>query len=154
MRRVAPGLACLAIVVCSAVTSAQQPNIVSIQRIRAALLKPPPKLIPVYRQPDFSVHIRERGPFDDLFEVPLWDTPPTFTMAPSMLAPIEGVPKSTPALFQIGVDPGGLVRSATKKAQARSARAQTERAIVQYCGAQPDRGLSIPLCWAYSSQTP
>jgi hypothetical protein len=130
--------------------SAQQTVPVSVDRVRTALQKPSPKLTFEYRQPDFSIHIQERRPLDDLFDIPLWDTPPVVRQTPSMLAHIEGTPGNTPPLITTSIDPGGLAQSAKKRLQDRTARSQTERAITKYCSAQPDAGSSIPLCWAYA----
>jgi hypothetical protein len=127
----------------------QQPTYLSVERVRAALLRPPPKFVVVdRRQADFSVHIEERRPFEDLFDVPIWETPVLVRQAPSLLAPIEGVPHASPALFQVSVDPTRIAKSAAKSARDRNTRTQVERAIVQYCAAQPDAGSSIPLCWS------
>jgi hypothetical protein len=131
--------------------SAQQTVQVDVERVRAALQKPASKLMFEYRQPDFSIHIQERRPLDDVFDTPLWDTPPVSRPAPSTLAHIEGTPGNTPPLFVASIDPGGVAKSAKKKLQDRTARTQTEKAIARYCSAQPDAGSSIPLCWAYPS---
>ena len=134
--------------------SAQQlPTYLSIERVRAALLKPTPKLVVEDRPADFRVRIEERRPFDDLFDIPLWQTPVLVRQAPSMLAPIEGTPHPSPALIQSTVDPTRFARSATKKVREKSTRTQIERAIAQYCAAQPDAGSSISLCWS-STATP
>lgn len=127
----------------------QPPTYLSVERVRAALLRPPPKFVVVdRRQADFRVHIEERRPFEDLFDVPIWETPVLARQPPSLLAPIEGVPHATPALFQVSVDPTRIAKSAAKSARDRNTRTQVERAIVQYCAAQPDAGSSIPLCWS------
>jgi hypothetical protein len=97
--------------------------------------------------------VQERRPFDDLFEIPLWETPAVAPQPPSLLAPIEGVPRSTPALIQTTMDPTRFARSTVKKAREKSSRTQVERAIAQYCAAQPDAGSSIPVCWS-STATP
>jgi hypothetical protein len=145
-------LAALLIGVGAATTaSAQQTVPVSLERVRAALQKPSPRFTVENRQPDFSIHIQERRPTDDLFDIPLWDTPAVTRQAPSTLAHIEGTPGNTPPLFVMSVDPGGLAKSARKYLQERTARTQTERAIAKYCSAQPDAGSSIPLCWAYAA---
>ena len=129
----------------------QLPTYLSVERVRAALLKPPPRFIVERRQADFRVHIEERRPFEDLFDVPIWETPVLVRQAPSLLAPIEGVPHATPALIQVSVDPTRFAKSAAKSARDRNTRTQVERAIVQYCAAQPDAGSSIPLCWSTSA---
>jgi hypothetical protein len=152
MRRHALRVACLLIAAAPQTLSAQQ-SYVSLERIRAALLKPAPRLIVENRQPDFKIHVQERRPFDDLFEIPLWETPVVVSQPASLLAPIEGVPHATPALIQTTMDPTRFARSAAKSAREKSTRTQVERAIVQYCAAQPDAGSSIPLCWS-STATP
>jgi hypothetical protein len=152
MPRAAIRLACLLAALAPQAASAQQ-TYLSIERVRAALLRPPPRLIVENRQPDFRIHVQERRPFDDLFEIPAWETPVIVTQAPSMLAPIEGVPHATPALIQTTMDPTRFARSAAKGARDKATRTQVERAIAQYCAAQPDAGSSIPLCWS-STATP
>jgi hypothetical protein len=152
MRRSASGILAFTLLAAAVPpASAQQSVPVSVERIRAALQRPSSRLAVEYRQPDFSIHIRERRPMEDLFETPLWDTPPVTRQAPSTLARIEGTPGSTPPLFQTGLDPAALTRSASKRLKDHTARTQTERAIAGYCAAQPDAGSSIPLCWAYPS---
>jgi hypothetical protein len=146
------GLGCLLAAAMAVPASAQQ-TYLSVERVRAALLKPPPRIVVENRQPDFRIHVEERRPFDDLFEVPLWDTAVLVPQAPSLLAPIEGVPHATPALIQTTMDPTRFARSASKRAREKSTRTQVERAIAQYCAAQPDAGSSISLCWS-STATP
>ena len=153
MRRTATRVACLLIAAAPQTLSAQQPGYLSLERIRAALLRPAPKLIVENRQPDFRIRVQERRPFDDLFEIPLWETPVVVVQPPSMLAPIEGVPHATPALIQTTMDPTRVARSAAKSVREKSTRTQVERAIAQYCAAQPDAGSSISLCWS-STATP
>ena len=46
----------------------------SIARVRAALEKPPPILTPPDRTADFSVHIEERVPLQEIFDTPPWAT--------------------------------------------------------------------------------
>jgi hypothetical protein len=146
------GLACL-LAVAAAVPASAQTTYLSVERVRAALLKPPPRLVVENRQPDFRIHVQERRPFEDLFEVPLWQTPVIASQPASLLAPIEGVPHSTPALIQTTMDPTRFARSAAKSVREKSTRTQVERAIAQYCAAQPDAGSSISLCWS-STATP
>jgi len=145
-------LGCLLAAAMTVPASAQQ-TYLNVERVRAALLKPAPRIVVENRQPDFRIHVEERRPFDDLFEVPLWETPVVVSQPPSLLAPIEGVPHATPALIQTTVDPGHFAQSATRRAREKSTRTQVERAIAQYCAAQPDAGSSISLCWS-STATP
>ncbi len=118
---VSPVSRCLLAVAMAVPASAQQAYL-SIERVRAALLKPAPRLVVENRQPDFRIHVEERRPFDDLFEIPLWETPVVVSQPPSLLAPIEGVPHATPALIQTTMDPTRFARSAAKSAREKSTR--------------------------------
>ena len=149
MRLGPPARACLFVAAAAVPASAQTPW-VSVERVRAALLRPATKLVLEYRQPDFTIHIQEQR-LDDVFDTPLWDTPAIAGPRPSMLAHIEGTPGSTPPLVQVNVNPSNLARTAMRTVKARAVRTQTERAITRFCAGQPDAGASIPLCWSYSS---
>ncbi len=54
----------------------QAPN-GSVDRVRAALEKPPSKLTLQDRTPDFSVHIEKRRPMQDIFDIPPWQLEPS-----------------------------------------------------------------------------
>ena len=95
MRLSASGLACLFVAGAIAAPRAQQPAADSFERIRAALAKAPSRLALTERPPDFSVHIEERRPLQDVFELPPWMPLTAFVGAgarPAVFASIEGVP--------------------------------------------------------------
>ena len=83
--------------------------------------------------------MEERRPFDDLFEIPIWETPVVVAQPKSLLAPIEGVPHATPALIQTTVDPTRFARSAAKKAREKSTRSQVESERRHHGGAHDAR---------------
>src|SRR5882724_5174281 len=47
-----------------------------VQRVRAALEKPPSKLTLPEVKADFRVHIEERRPLQEIFDTPPWQLPP------------------------------------------------------------------------------
>jgi len=108
----------------------QAPADASVDRVRAALAKPPSRLTLAERTPDFSVHIEKRRPMQDIFDVPLWATDPVGWQPPGL-----------------GFDLLGLFRSVAKSAadakrghDLRLAREDVQRAIGDYCAALPTDG--------------
>ena len=100
----------------------------AVDRVRAALTRPPSRLTLKERTPDFSVHIEKRRPMQDIFDVPLWATDPVGWQPPA-----------------IGFDLLGLFRSVAKAAadarrghDLRLAREDVQRAIGDYCAALPN----------------
>ena len=99
----------------------------SLDRLRAALAKPPSKLTLKERTPDFTVHIEKRRPMQDIFDVPPWATDPVGWQPPG-----------------IGFDLLSVVRYVAKSAadakrghDMRLARDDVQRAIGDYCAALP-----------------
>jgi hypothetical protein len=95
--------------------------------VRAKLENPPSKLKLQPRVPDFSVHIEQRRPMQDIFDVPPWATAPVGWQPPA-----------------VGFDLMSVVRYAAKGvADAKrghdeeKARKEVQRAIADYCAAQP-----------------
>src|SRR5205814_3875432 len=85
-------LLCLFVGATAAAPCAQQPD-GAVERVRAALARPASHLALTERPPDFTVHIEERRPLQDIFDVPPWASPTLvfggFTR-PALFAPIEG----------------------------------------------------------------
>jgi hypothetical protein len=99
----------------------------SLDRVRAALAKPPSKLTLKERTPDFSVHIEKRRPMQDIFDVPLWATDPVGWQPPG-----------------VGFDLLSVFRYVAKSAadakrghDVRVAREDVQRAIGDFCAALP-----------------
>lgn len=110
---------------------------VSIARVRAALEKPPPILMPLDRTADFSVHIEERVPLQEIFDTPPWAT--------SGVAPGWGPVRSS---LLISVDVLPLLVAVKRAYAEHSAREEVKRAIADYCAAKPDAGAAIQICSA------
>jgi hypothetical protein len=151
MRRIA----CLAGVFIVAATSARgQEPYDSLQRVRAALTKPPSRLALTERPPDFTVHVEERRPLQDIFEVPPWVSPTPYFggfTRPALFAPIEGVPSGFSAPGgTIGVDmldpARALAKSTVRAFRVRNARREVQRTLADYCAAQPNFGAAIQVC--------
>jgi hypothetical protein len=137
-------LAAVALVVCaSRVLGAQDaPPADAVDRLRAKLEKPPSKLTLQPRVPDFSIHIEKRRPMQDIFDVPPWATDPVGWQPPA-----------------VGFDLLSVIRYATKSiAEAkrghdeRLAREEVQRAIADYCAAQPATG-GVPAAAAQMCST-
>jgi len=95
----------------------------TLERLRAALEKPPSKLTLKERTPDFTVRIETRRPMADIFDVPPWATDPVGWQPPSL-----------------GFDLLSLVRYVAKSAadakrghDLRLAREEVQRSIAGYC---------------------
>jgi hypothetical protein len=148
-------IGCLVGVLVAAAASAHaQQSADSLERVRAALTKPASHLTLRERPPDFTVHIEERRPLQDIFDVPSWASPTPYFggfTRPAMFAPIEGVRGgfSSPA-GAIGVDmldpARALAKSAGRALRVRNARREVERTLADYCAAQPNFGAAIQVC--------
>ena len=100
----------------------------SLDRLRAKLEKPPSKLTLEQRTPDFRVHIEKRPPMQDIFDVPPWATDPVGWQPPpgfgfDLLSVYRSVAKS--------------VAQAKRDHDERGAREDVQRAIADFCAAQP-----------------
>jgi len=105
-----------------------------VERVRAALERPPSKLTVAEVHADFRVHIEVRRPLQDIFDKPLWQLPPAW---------------HPPA---VGFDIGSLLMSAAhgiaevkREHDLRVAQDEVRRAIVEYCAVQPNSA-TISIC--------
>jgi hypothetical protein len=101
---------------------------VSVDRVRSALERPPSKLTLTERKPDFKVEVVWHHRFYELFETPPWATPPVGWQPPAvgfnLLSVFQSIAKSA---------------ADSKRAnEERAAREEVQRAIADYCAAQPD----------------
>ena len=106
-----------------------------VERVRAALEKPPSKLTVPEVKPDFSVHIEERRPLQEIFDTPPWQLPPIGWRPPA-----------------VGFDLLSLLTKAAHGAadakrghDLHVAKDEVQRAIAEYCLAQPNSG-EIQIC--------
>jgi hypothetical protein len=122
-------------------------SVVSIDRVKAALERPPSRLTLVERKPDFTVDIRERERFERLV-APILD----FVVGPGMpQSALFASPFGSQPLFKVELMPmvmaGVSAVNAARKAYAKHAAiADVGRTIAAYCAAQPDRSAGIEIC--------
>jgi hypothetical protein len=130
---------------------------VSIDRIREALDQPTNDRLSLrVIRPDFAVEILERERFDKL--APPWDfrsgpVPPGGLYAYELLQQARAaapLPRGTP-LVSIDLLPfvrgmAGAISRARSAHAADAARDEVQRAIAEYCTAQPNAGAGIQLC--------
>jgi hypothetical protein len=122
----------------------------SVDRIRKALERPSSdRLIPRPITADFVVDIRERQRFERLMP-PLWDfksgpVPPGGLYAYEQLQQ-TGTRMAQPLFLVDLLAIGHSIGHAIGDARAAAAHDAVERAIAEYCGARPDRGVGIQLC--------
>jgi hypothetical protein len=120
---------------------------VSIARVREKLKEKPPSIVAPRAKADFTIHIEQRRPLQAMFEVPPWATSP-LTLA--RLCPPRGasyLPSTncgSPAGFS--VDPGSVIGSLRRAFDARAARDEVRRTVIEYCAAQPNGGAGIKIC--------
>ena len=112
-------------------------HVVTVDRVRAGLEKPPSKLQLQNRTPDFSVHIEKRPPMADIFDIPPWQLPPLGWQPPpwgtgiNLMSLVSYVAKS--------------VSDAKRGHDERLAREDVQRSIADYCAAQENRA-EIQIC--------
>jgi hypothetical protein len=158
MRLSAPRLVWLLIAGAIAAPRAQQPAVDSLARVRAALARPPSRLTLTERPPDFTVHVEERRPLQDIFYLPPWASPELYFAGytkPSVFAPIEGLKGgfSSPAAGLSTVrspdvlgPAQALVNGLTRSIRVSSAQREVKRTLAEYCAAQPNGGAAIEVC--------
>jgi hypothetical protein len=120
---------------------------VSIERIRQALQQRPALTVhPVI--PDFRVDVHEHQRFEQL--LPQWDfrsgpVPPGGLYAYEQLQR-SGVPIAQPLVLVDLIAIGRALAGARAAHAAGAAREDVQRAIAEYCAAQPDGGAAIAIC--------
>ena len=150
-------MVCLLIAGAIATASAQQSGSDSLERVRAALARPPSRLTLTERPPDFTIHTEERRPLQDIFDVPPWVTPELFFPGhtrPSVFAPIEGVKGgfANPSGGLAATSPDvlgpaqSLVKGLAKSLRVHNAQREVQRTLADYCAAQPNGGSTIQVC--------
>jgi hypothetical protein len=135
MRTGGRGLAWALIAGAIATPNAQELSAGSVDRVRAALEKPAVTAL-VIRKPDFFVHVEQRRPLQDIFDTPPWQLPKIGWQPPG-----------------VGFDLLSLVRYVAKgvsdenhRRAAQAARDEVQRAIADFCAAQPSEGATVQIC--------
>jgi hypothetical protein len=113
----------------------------SVDRVRAKLEKPALTLTLPEIKPDFKVEIKERRPLQEIFDIPPW------ALDPQGWQPGGPVMKSAFGTPMIGFDLLSLFRHGPLPAYlALPPNAPTQKAIDDYCAAQPKEGPRILIC--------
>jgi hypothetical protein len=127
--------------------AAQQRDAESVERVRVALAKSPPRLTLNVRPPDFTIEIRERRPLQEVFDTPPWVDPRPGWQPPAVTTTAFGsIPIASVDLLAIG---GSIARKIGDIRRAHAARDASEEvglAIASYCAAQPNAGAGIQIC--------
>jgi hypothetical protein len=117
-----------------------------VERVRAALDKPPPKLTLTEVKPDFKVHIEVRRPLQEIFDTPPWQLPPIGWRPPAVAhTAFGGIPILNVDLLALGGAIARSVNDARRAHDARDASEDVRRAIAEYCAAQPNAA-RIQIC--------
>ena len=115
----------------------------SLDRMRSVLQKAPLRLTPVEPEATFKIQIHAIHPMHEIFEKPPWQLPPILWRIPAM-----GPATAFGSIPILNVDLLGIARSAGAAKRAydvRAARAEVQRAIADYCAAQPNAN-TIQIC--------
>src|SRR5262249_58425414 len=119
----------------------QPPDAGSLDRIRERLQRPPALSLELPRA-DFTVHIEQRRPLQDVFERPPWVSPPPEFPAPS--GSNRNAHDST--VVGVSVDPYALAHSISRAIRTRQAGDEVRRAIAECCRAHPDEPAAHASC--------
>jgi hypothetical protein len=134
----------LALLITGAFAAAPQQLDVSdlaLERVRAALDKPPSKLTLTERKSDFTVTISERARFEHLLP-PILDfkVGPGFPPQALFTSPFGSQPLFSVDLLPIGMAAVAGVNELRKAHARRSALQEVRGAIAEYCAAQASAG--------------
>jgi hypothetical protein len=160
VRFLVPALALALTAIPAAAQDSAQNNVqpldlpVSLERIREGLASEKPSILDALdRQPNFRVEVEEKRPnFAEMFPPGSFDGGP---VPPGGLYAYEQqrmlFPNSTPALFSFDALPvfRQLVNAISEARRARAAaaaREEVERAMAEFCAAQPNRGEGVVGC--------
>ena len=122
-----------------ATTPTPNPIDQQVERVRAALEKPPSKLTVPEVRADFSVHIEVRRPLQDIFDKPVWQLPPIGWQPPAVgYTAFGGMPMVNIDLMAIG-------RVARRAYAEHNASEEVRQAIAEYCAVQPNAA-TISIC--------
>lgn len=130
-------------------TTATETDLTSVDRVRAALDRPPAlRLQAEFPKADFVVHVTEKSWFERVIPPPDYRSGP---VPPGGLYGYEQQQRLNPnapmPLFSIPLLPllRGIAQGFSSGGQSH-AREEVARAIAEYCAAQPNGGTSISIC--------
>ena len=129
-----------------ATTPTPDPPDHQVERVRAALEKPPSKLTVPEVRADFHVHIEARRPLQEIFDKPVWQLPPIGWQPPAVAyTAFGGIPMVNLDLMAIGGAVARAVNDARRAHEARNASEEVRQAIAEYCAVQPNAA-TISIC--------
>ena len=129
-----------------AATPTPNPPDQQVERVRAALEKPPSKLTVPEVRADFSVHIEVRRPLQDIFDKPVWQLPPIGWQLPAVgYTAFGGMPMVNIDLMAVGGVIARAVNDARRAHAAHNASEEVRQAIAEYCAVQPNAA-TISIC--------
>jgi hypothetical protein len=127
-------------------TATPNPPDQQVERVRAALEKPPSKLTVPEVRADFSVHIEVRRPLQDIFDKPVWQLPPIGWQPPAVgYTAFGGMPMVNIDLMAVGGAVARAVNDARHAHAVRNASEEVRQAIAEYCAVQPNAA-TISIC--------
>ncbi len=123
------------------VCAQQLPDAASFDRIRERLQKPPALSLELPRA-DFTVHIEQRRPLQDIFDRPPWvSAPPEFPAPPGSNRDAHDA-----TVVGMSVDPYALAHSISRGIRARRAGEEMAHAIAEYCSIHRDEPGAQAIC--------
>jgi hypothetical protein len=142
MRPLAHGLA--AMLVATVALRAQEPAPdQSLERMKSVLAYALLQLSLPEAEANFKIHVKAIHPMQDIFEKPPWQLPPIVWRIPAM-----GPSTAFGSMPIMSLDLLAIARSvgASNRARdTRAARGEVQRAIADYCAAQPNAN-TIQIC--------
>jgi len=127
-------------------TPTSNPPDQQVERVRAALEKPPSKLTVSEVRADFSVHIEVRRPLQEIFDKPVWQLPPIGWRPPAVgYTAFGGIPMVSVDLMAVGGAIARAVNDARQAHAAHNASDEVRQAIAEYCAVQPNSA-TISIC--------
>ena len=115
----------------------------SLDRMKAVLGRKPLNLSTAEPEPTFKIEIHAIHPLHEIFEKPPWQLPPIIWHVPAM-----GPSTAFGSMPILSVDLLAIARSVGASNRARdqrAARGDVQRAIADYCAAQPNAN-TIQIC--------
>jgi hypothetical protein len=141
VRAISLWLTCILTGTAGLVCAQQLPDAQSLDRIRERLQKPPGLSLEL-PPADFTVHIEQRRPMQDIFDRPPWVSPPPEFPAP----PGSNRDAHDSTVASVSFDPYALAHSISRTIRARQAGDEVRRAIAEYCSAHRDEPGAQAIC--------
>jgi hypothetical protein len=140
MRAIPIWLICM-VTLSAGLACAQPPDTAAFNRIRERLQKPPGLSLDLPRA-DFTVHIEQRRPLQDIFDRPPWVSPRSEFPPP----PGSNRDAHNATVAGVGFDWRDAARGISRAVRTHQARGEVERAVADYCIAHRDEPGADAIC--------